>query len=138
MAGKTLNPAKWSSRAGAAGSDYAAGVTSTTKDWAGITAASQPNYEAGVTAAIGRKAFASGVNKAGTAKWKNGASNIGAARYPQGVAAGQQAYSDGFSPYAAKLDGLQLPPRGPKGSPSNIQRVAAVATALNNLKTKGT
>ena len=137
MAGQILNPTKWASRAGAAGADYATGVNSTQKDWAALTAAAEANYGQGVQDAIGRKAFGKGVLKAGTAKWKTNAGNLGAARYPQGVAAGQAAYSDGFGPYAQKLSTLQLPPRGPKGSPQNINRVAAVAVALNNLKTKG-
>jgi len=137
MAATILNPTKWASRAGAAGSDYAAGVAGTSKDWGALTAAAEGNYAQGVNDAIGRKAFGKGVLKAGTAKWKANASNLGASRYPQGVQAGQQAYADGFGPYANKLGSLIYPPRGPKGSPQNINRVAAVATALNSLKIKG-
>ena len=96
MAGSILNAAKWSSRAGAAASDYATGVKSTTKDWAGNTAAAQTSYEQGIQDSIGRKAFSKGVTKAGTAKWQTNASNMGAARYPQGVANAQQAYSGRF------------------------------------------
>lgn len=138
MAGSILNPAKWSSRAGAAASDYATGVKSTTKDWASNTAAAQSSYEQGIQDSIGRKAFSKGVTKAGTAKWQANASAMGAARYPQGVANAQTAYSDGFSPYANKLQSMQYPPRGPKGSPQNISRVQTVADALHKLKVTGT
>lgn len=128
---------KWSSRAGAAGSDYKDGVTLTTKDWAANTTAAKDSYAQGVQDAIGRGAFAAGVSKAGTPKWKAAASVIGAQRYPQGVAAGASAYATGFGLHAQALASLQYPPRGPKGSPQNIQRVATVATRLHQLKTTG-
>lgn len=129
--------AKWSSRAGAAGTDYKNGVNSTTKDWAGNTAAAGQAYADGVTQAIGRKAFQTGVNAAGTSKWKTNAANLGAQRYPQGVANGSAAYQAGFAPAAQKLATLTYPPRGPKGSPQNIARVQTVADALHKLKTTG-
>ena len=126
---------KFASRAQAAGGEYKAGVDTTTADWAAATTAAGDSYEAGVTQAIGRKAFQKGVSAAGTAKWKEKASNIGASRYGQGVAGAEQAYAQGFDKYANVLKGLSLPPRAPKGSPQNIQRVQAVADALHRAKT---
>jgi hypothetical protein len=127
--------AKWSARAGAAGQDYAKGVTNTQKDWATDTAAAAPAWAAGVQQAAGNGSFAKGVNAAGTAKWKNKAANVGAARYPQGVAAALQYYQTGIGPVLQVLQGVNLPPRGPKGDPGNIARVTAVTTALRKLKT---
>jgi hypothetical protein len=127
--------AKWAARAGAAGQDYAKGVTNTQKDWATDTAAAAPAWAAGVQAAAGNGSFAKGVNAAGTAKWKNKAANVGAARYPQGVAAASQYYQTGIGPVLQVLSGITLPARGPKGDPGNINRVTAVTTALRKLKT---
>jgi hypothetical protein len=126
---------KFASRAQAAGGEYKSGVDTTSVDWAAVTAAAKDSYEAGVTQAIGRGAFQKGVSAAGTAKWKDKASNIGASRYGQGVAGAEGAYATGFDKYANVLKGLSLPPRSTKGSPQNIQRVQAVADALHRAKT---
>jgi len=62
--------AKWARRAASASGEYADGVANTTRSWAANTKAAEKNFEAGVTAAISRKAFGRGVDKAGDAKWK--------------------------------------------------------------------
>ena len=126
---------KFASRAQAASPEFKIGVDSTTADWAGNTAAAVESYNQGVTAAIARQAFQKGVSAAGTAKWKEKASNIGASRYAQGVAGAEAAFTAGFDKYANILKGLSLPPRAPKGSPQNLERVRAVADALHKGKT---
>jgi hypothetical protein len=129
--------AKWSQRAQAAGADYTAGVKSSTKDWAGLTCAATLAWEQGVAAAVGNGRFAKGVTKAGTQKWQSGASTKGAARYPQGVQAGSANYANNFGPMLQVIAGVNLTPRGPRGSPSNIQRVSAIADALHQAKLRG-
>jgi len=125
---------KFASRAAAASPEYKAGVDAT-PDWAGPTQAAAPNYEQGVTAAIGRQAFQRGVAAAGTVKWKEKASGVGATRYPQGVGGAEPAYAAGFDKFANVIKGISLSPRGPKGAPQNLQRVSDVATALHRAKT---
>ena len=131
-----MSAEKWVRRAGSAGQEYTEGVQSPRKPWAAATKAAEGNYEQGVQAAIGRKSFGKGVDRAGDAKWKDRASTLGSGRFASGVAASQDEYSKGFSKYASVLSSLTLPPRGAKGSPANLQRVAAVATALRNAKTQ--
>lgn len=126
---------KWAARAGAAGGDYANGVQSTQKDWAGATSASAGAWATGVQTAAASGAFAKGVNAAGTNKWKAKASGVGAQRYPQGVAAAQPFYQSGIGPVLQTLSAITLPPRGPKGDPGNLQRVAVIDAALRKLKT---
>ena len=126
---------KFVSRAQAAGAEYKAGVETTAVDWAATTAAAAQTYADGVTLSIARGAFQKGVSAAGTGKWKEKASNIGASRYGQGVAGAEGAYAQGFEKFANVLKGLSLPPRAPKGSPQNIARVQAVADALHRAKT---
>jgi len=126
---------KWSTRAGAAGADYTNGVNTTTKDWAQDTASAAPAWAAGVQQAAANGSFAKGVNAAGTAKWKTKAANVGAARYPQGVAAAQPYYQAGITPVLQVLSGITLPPRGPKGDPGNLNRVSVITTALRKMKT---
>ena len=129
--------AKWSQRANAAGADYTNGVKTTSKDWAGLTAAAAPSWEQGVTTAVANKRFANGVNKAGTQKWQTAASTTGAQRYPQGVSGAAPAYSTGFAPFLAVIASVTPPPRSPRGSPNNIQRVSAYADALHQKKLTG-
>jgi hypothetical protein len=127
--------AKFASRAQQAAPEYAAGVKDPSADWATVTSAAADSYEQGVTQAIGRKAFQKGVAAAGTAKWQTKAATVGASRYGTGVAGAVEAYATGFAKSAQILANLNLPPRGPKGSPSNINRVQAVADALHKGKT---
>ena len=127
--------AKWSRRAGIAGQEYTEGVQSPRRSWAGATQAAEGNYEQGVQASIARKSFGKGVAKAGDAKWKEKASTLGSARFASGVAAGESEYAKGFAPYLSAMAGLTLPPRGAKGSPQNLLRVAAVANLNRSIKT---
>lgn len=126
--------AKFVQRAGAAASDYSAGVKSPSKDWATAAGAAEDAYKQGVTAAAARGAFGKGVAAAGTAKWQANAVNVGAGRYPQGVANANSAYQKGFGPHLQALQSITYPPRGPAGSPSNLQRVQIVADTLHRIK----
>jgi len=128
---------KWSTRAQAAGPDYTAGVKNTQKDWAGLTAQSADNWSQGVTQAVANGSFARNVTAAGTDKWRNAAAGKGAQRYPTGVAAGGPAYNAGFAPFLAVIQNTSLPPRSPRGSPNNIQRVSAITSALHAKKLGG-
>lgn len=139
IATKDINTisSKWSTRAQAAGADYTAGVKSTSVDWAGATAAAAESWGQGVAQAVSDGRFAKGVTAAGTAKWQAAASSKGAQRYPQGVAGAQSNYQSGFAPYLSVIQNTTLPPRSPRGSPNNIQRVSAITAALHNKKISG-
>ena len=128
---------KYASRGGAAGADYAAGVQAPRQPWAQSTLNAANNYAAGVQQAIGQGTFQKGVSAAGDAKWARKASGVGAQRYGPGVQAAQPDYQSGVAPYLDVLKNLSLPPRAPKGDPSNVQRVAAIATALRAKKISG-
>ena len=114
--------------------EYGEGVAKSTKDWANATEAAEPAFEQGMQAAIARKAFGSGVREAGTAKYKKGVQEKGVARFAAGVRIAGPEYEKGFRPYHEKIAGLQLPPRGPRRDPRNLERVAVVANALGQLK----
>ena len=125
---------KWARRAGSASQEYSEGVSNPRRSWEQATKASEKNYEAGVNAAIGRKAFGKGVGEAGDAKWQQRSQELGSARFSSGVQASEGAYNEGFAPYLQTLQSITLPPRGSKGSPENLNRVAAVANALRAKK----
>lgn len=118
--------------------DYSEGVAATSpQEYQAATVAAAPSYAQGVQAAIAEKRFEKGVGRAGD-KWKKKAEDTGASRYGPGVAAAAGDYEQGFAPYAATIASLTLPPRGPAGSPQNIERVRAVATALRAKKVGAT
>jgi hypothetical protein len=74
------------------------------------------------------------VNAAGDSAWQSGAINKGVTRYGPGVQVAQPKFSAGFAKYQTVLVNLPLPPRFPKGSPQNVDRVNAVVTALRQAK----
>lgn len=127
---------KWSRVTQAATQDYTAGIDNPRTDWAQAALKAEPNFIAGVQAAISRKSFGKGVTKAGTAKWQQNARDKGAPRFAQGVQVARPAYEEGFAPYRQVIANLNLPPRGPKGDASNINRVTAVTQALRAEKLK--
>lgn len=126
--------AKYVQRAGAAGADYKAGVSAPARSWQAATSAAANNYAQGVQDAIGNGRFQKGVAAAGDAKWQTNATNIGATRYPQGVAGATAAYQNGFQPYLDALSAISFSPRGPVGSPQNLTRVQQVADTLHRKK----
>lgn len=126
---------KFRTRAAGAAQDYANGVASAGADWEQGARAGEANYEQGVAEAIAQKRFGKGVSAAGQAKYVDNATKLGAQRFPQGVANAEGAYARGVQPFLDTIKSINLPPRGPKGSPQNQQRADAVAKALRMKKT---
>lgn len=128
--------AKWVRRTQNAGAEYAEGVRNPRVSWQQATVAAAGNQAKGVQQAITEKRFEKGVAKAGDQRWQSKALSKGEARFGPGVAEAQGDYDAGFAPYAQVIQSTNLPPRGPKGDPANIQRVAVMAKALNDAKRK--
>ena len=114
--------------------DYTLGVESPRKDWASATLQATSAYNQGMTDSIAERRWDRGVERAGTAKWKAKTLAKGPQRWSQGVTLAQPDYNRGFAPYHEALSLIQLPPRGPKGDPANIERVRVIAEALHELK----
>ena len=125
---------KWARVTPQRAQDYEEGVNNPKKDWATNTKAAESNYEAGIQQSIRDKRFGKGVSKAGTEKWKSGATTKGVQRFGPGVAMAQGAYEEGFAPYREVIEKLSLPKRYAKGDPRNFERVKAVGQALHNKK----
>jgi len=129
---------KWADVTPGRSSDYEAGVKDTSVDWAGPTATAEDAWSDGVSAAAANKRFSAGVNKAGTAKWRRKAVEVGVSRWGPGVRAAKDDYKTGFEPYHRVIEGVTLPPRFSRGDPRNIDRVATIASALHEEKVRGT
>lgn len=126
---------KWARRAGVAQTDYVEGVKNPRTPWAEAAASAAENWKSGIQQAAQNDAFAKGVKAAGNETWQKGAEQKGANRYAEGVSLATDKWQEGFKPYAEVIASLKLPPRGPKGSPQNLQRVAAINQALRAKKT---
>lgn len=126
--------AKWQQNTSNATGAYQDGVQNPREDWATATKAAEPNWKAGVDKAKADGSFGKGVTKAGTAKQQNAALSKGVNRFSQGVAQASGDYQQGIAPYISVLERTNLPARGPKGDPKNIDRVRAVTTALHAAK----
>lgn len=132
-----MSAQKFVSRAQAASGDYKTGVSNAGQRWHDAAKASSDTWKAGVQDAVGRNAFATGVDKAGPAKYQDNATNKGSQRYGPGVAAAQATWQNNVSPFLNVIAGLNLPTRQPKGNPANYARVQAVGDALRAAKLRG-
>ncbi len=123
---------KWARVSAVSGESYKEGIENPKRDWAQATGEAEDNYNAAVTQAIQQKRFGKGVRKAGTAKWQEGARDKGVDRWPVGIRLSENAFQEGFAPYRQVIEATNLPPRGPKGDPKNIERVRVMAKALHD------
>jgi len=122
---------KWVRNAANAVQDYQRGVQNPKKDWKTETQKAAGRWAQGVQQAIQDGRYESGVVRAGTEKWQQGASQKGPTRYAQGVAAAKEVWAKEWEPYRQVLLRLQLPERGPKGDRRNFERVVTVGMALH-------
>jgi len=125
---------KWGTVTPGRAGNYKEGVENPKKDWAEEAVAAEDRYKRGVTEAANAGRYGKGVSEAGTDKWKKGASTKGPSRFSEGVMIARPDYEKGFAPFRDTIENTDLPPRGPKGDPANIQRVAAMASALHKAK----
>lgn len=125
---------KWTTVTPQRQDSYVEGVQNPREDWKSATLAASARHTAAVQKSLTEKSFDKGVSKAGTSKWQKNAIEKGPSRWAQGVELGKDNYAKGFAPYAQIIANTSLPPRGPKGDPSNINRVAVMAKALSDGK----
>lgn len=125
---------KWARVVGISQAEYEEGIRNPGADWATEAERAEPAYASGVQKAITEKRFGAGVRAAGTAKWQNRALTVGVGRWLEGVNTSRPAYEVGFAPYRDVIINTNLPPRGAKGDPKNINRVAVLTKALHDKK----
>lgn len=115
--------------------DYKLGVQQPRRDWEKSATAAAPTHQQAMAEAGARGSYAKGVAKAGTGKWQSRSLQKGPGRFAEGVMVGADDYEKGFAPFRDVIEKTTLPPRFPKRDPRNMQRVAAIATALGKAKT---
>jgi hypothetical protein len=125
---------KFVQRAGAATNDYVDGVSNAGPDWEQRTKAAAGTWKQAVTEAAGSDRFERGVSDAGAVKFSTRAKTLGGQRYAPGVQQAAPDWAKGFAPYHQALQGMDLPPRSPRGSPQNAQISQAVQMRLAAIK----
>lgn len=110
--------------------DYRLGVQNPRESWEANTKAAESNFEQGIQQAIADKRFGKGVARAGDQKWQKNALDKGTLRWGPGVTAAGDDYARGFAPIHQAISSVNLPPRGPKGDPRNLERVKAMNLAV--------
>lgn len=125
---------KYASRAAGAAGDFVAGAQSTTKDQAAAAIAAAQIWAQATQAAITDGRFAKGLQKSGKAKWLAGITAKGGGRFAEGVGAAAPTYATESARFDAARGAAASLPRGVKGSPQNLQRVAAVVAAQIKVK----
>lgn len=125
---------KWAEVTPGRAAQYEAGVRNPVRDYAAGAVAANEAWKGGVQAAVAGDRFKRGVTKAGTAKWQDRALKLGPARYGPGVTIAQPDFEAGFAPYREAIAATVLPPRGPRRSPQNLQRVNAMVAAISARK----
>jgi hypothetical protein len=125
---------KWADVTPTRQAQYTEGIQNPREDWATKTAAAADAHKKGIMEALAQNRFAAGVNRAGTAHWQAKSLSKGPDRWAQGVSVSASDYEKGFSPFRDVIERTTLPPRGPKGDPGNIKRVAVMADALHKAK----
>lgn len=128
---------KFTTNASNAQTAYSNGVATAGPVWAANTKAAADTWQQGVQQAAAQGRFAAGVNQSSQNKFQTRASGVGPGRYNVGVSGAGDAWQSGTQPFLNTIAGLNLPARGVKGSPQNIQRVAMIAEALRAKKLQG-
>ena len=128
---------KFQRRASQAGQDYQNGVEAVSdSDWSSATLNAVSSWESGIQDAIADGAFQSGVENT-TKSWQERTLEVGSSRFTQGASQAGPEWQDSFEPFADTLEGLNLDPRGPRGSPTNYERSRDIGEALHNTRTQG-
>lgn len=121
---------KWQRRSSVAQPDYVAGVNNPRQPWDQAAKAGAANYRTAVTQAATEGRFEKGIARVGNDKWTKGATQKGPARFVEGVQLGGGNFQERINTVLTTIEGVTLPPRGPKGSPSNYGRVTPIGEAL--------
>ena len=122
---------KWMEGAQARAGSYESEAPAAGAEWEANTVAAGGTYKAGISVAGIEKRFVGGVKRAGAAKFTRKVQDVGVSRYSPGVAAAKDDFATGFADYQSVLDGLEIPDRGPRGSPGNYAIVEKVGSALH-------
>ena len=123
---------KYEANASSATGAFVEGVNNPRRSQAESAIAAKDTYAQAVQEAIADDRFAKGVEEAGDAAWKEGATTLGKDRYAGGVRAGSDDWAKGTKPVIDAMAAVDLPPKGVKGDPANLERVRLMNEAARS------
>lgn len=127
---------KFERRAGQSQQDYEQGVGEVSdSEQQQATLDARDSWEQGIQDAIAENRFEAGVQSPNKS-WQQAALETGASRFVQGASQAGGTWQQGFSQFADTLEGLNLQPRGARGSAANFERSRAVGEALHNERSR--
>lgn len=131
MARKSVADAvsKWQNRVAQSGPYYQAGVNNPQVDWAGPAVAAAPRRNAGLQQAIADGRIDAGIQRAGTARWRAGASTKGVQAWTTNTPKAAPAYNAGLTRvygYFQEADAAV----SSMGRTTRAERIARAATFL--------
>lgn len=135
MKSASASAEKYASRASAASGDYVSGAQQTTKDQSAAAIAAASIYAQALQTSIADGRYARGLQKSGKQGWLKGVTEKGGNRYGEGVSSAAPTYATESARFDSARGAASSLPRGIKGSPQNLQRVAAVVAAQIKVKT---
>jgi len=130
-----LVASKWRRRVEGASDDFKTGVMQKGGRWQAATDASSGSFKLAIGAADIETRYKAGVAKAGQAKYIKRATTVGPDRYAQAAPIAEPDFSSGMAPVLQAIAAVDLPPRGPRGSAQNYNRVKPIGDALSRLRT---
>jgi len=122
---------KWDDNAARAAEAFASEAEAASALWEAQTIANKDNYHKSITAAGIADRFVGGVKRAGQAKFARKIRDVAKDRFPGGIHAAKQDYSERITPFLETVAALTLSKRAPRGDPANYRRVEEVGKALN-------
>ena len=122
---------KWADVTPARASYYEVEAPAAAAEWEANTVAAGGTYKAGISVAGIEKRYVGGAKRAGAEKFRRKVVAVGVARYSPGVGAAEEDMAKGIAPFRDKLDGFEIPDRGPRGSPGNYAIVEKVGSMLH-------
>ncbi len=125
---------KWVRNAQNAQVTYEEGVRNPLNDWQQNTMAAAQTWRQAIQQAVAEGRWEAGVRATSTQEWQRAAAEKGAQRFGPGVQFARDKWQQRWEPYRNVIEGVQLPPRGPKGDPNNLRRVEVIARALHEAK----
>ena len=124
---KNISPQEAAKRLASAGFNFAdryqQGTQNKGADWQRGAAGAAGNYAAGIQKSLAEGAFAKGVQRASASRYDEGVRTKGAANWPTGMQLAENRYVEGVQPFTGLWGASLSTPRGPKGSPANMQRM---------------
>jgi len=128
---------KWTTNASGAGATYAANAQAASTAQSQNAIAQADSWLQGVNTA-GTKSYTNGLSSAQQQnKYASRVASVGASRYSDGVSKSAQTFQTQITKVLNVAAGVQLSPKGPKGSQANIQRSTEMQQAMRAAKLAG-